>query len=336
VYYFGLRIRPHDCCFFLSRRQAAFRRWLLPCRRRWRTRSGGGSFGISTLSPMVNVIGQSEASWTKEIWSRYMLKKSPASRMGSSERQENLNISPSRESRNSAVTALSSPAVDSGCRTEAERGQEEGAPAQAAGGDRRLHRPEPTLSGRRLFFALIYGSFYHPLQLLLIPAWAALVASPQSLYPLASLALIASVLLLTWGNISTRWEQMNVHIERWFLRGAPLIISVLVIVLALLRILQFDYISTILDALPFGTIFGLVVMTYVLFWFVEYWMNRVLAVRLLRVMAADGTENAARILRMFLRLCARLRSTRSSSTDILGLRFMSITSPRLMPHWWLG
>jgi hypothetical protein len=62
------------------------------------------------------------------------------------------------------------------------------------------------------------------------------------------------------------------------MRGAPLIVSVLVIVLAILRVLQFDYISTILDALPFGTIFGMVVMTYMLFWFVEYWMNRVLAV----------------------------------------------------------
>jgi hypothetical protein len=140
------------------------------------------------------------------------------------------------------------------------------------------NRVEPVLSWRRLFFALIYGPFYHPLHLLLIPAWTALVASPQWLYLSVSLALAFSVFLLVWGNVSSRWEEINVHIDRLFMRGAPLIVSVLVIVLAILRVLQFDYISTILDALPFGTIFGMVVMTYMLFWFVEYWMNRVLAV----------------------------------------------------------
>ena len=50
---------------------------------------------------------------------------------------------------------------------------------------------------------------------------------------------------------------MKVQIERWFLRGGPLYVSVLVIVLSVLRVFQFGYISTILDALPFGTIFGM-------------------------------------------------------------------------------
>jgi hypothetical protein len=148
-------------------------------------------------------------------------------------------------------------------------------------------RGEPSLSSRRLFFAAVYGPFYHPLHLLLIPAWVALVAPPQFLYVSGFTALVASFFLLVWGHISTRWDQMNVHIERWFLRGVPLIVSVLVIALALLRVLQFDYVSTILDALPFGMFFGMVVMTYMLFWFVEYWMNRVLAVRLLQLLKSD-------------------------------------------------
>jgi hypothetical protein len=152
------------------------------------------------------------------------------------------------------------------------------------------NRVEPVLIWRRLFFAVIYGPFYHLLHLLLIPAWVALVVPPKWLYLSVFLALMFSTLLLVWGNVAARWDEMNVHIERLFLRGAPLLVSVLVIVLAILRVLQFDYISTILDALPFGTIFGTVVMTYLLFWFVEYWMNRVLAVRLLRVLGSDQDE----------------------------------------------
>ena len=155
-------------------------------------------------------------------------------------------------------------------------------------------RLEPVLSLRRLFFALIYGPFYHLLHLLLIPAWVALVVSPKWLYASVIGALGFSVLLLIWGSVAARWDEMNVHIERWFLRGAPLLVSVLVILLGILRLLQVDYISTILDALPFGTIFGMVVMTYMLFWFVEYWMNRVLAVRLLRLLGSDRDELSTR------------------------------------------
>jgi len=152
------------------------------------------------------------------------------------------------------------------------------------------NRTEPSLSGRRLFFALIYGPFYHLLHLLLLPALVALVVEPKWLYASVLVAFVFSVLLLMWGNVAARWDEMNVQIERWFLRGGPLFVSVLVIALAVLRVLQFDYISTILDALPFGTIFGMIVMTYVLFWLVEYWLNRVVAVRLLRVLGGGPDE----------------------------------------------
>ena len=146
------------------------------------------------------------------------------------------------------------------------------------------NRPHPVLNGRRLAYALFYGPFYHPLHLLLLPALMALVVPPTWLYVTVISVFVVSLLLLTWGNMAARWDEMNVQVERWFLRGGPLFVSVLVIVLGVLRVLQFDYIATIIDALPFGTIFGMIVMTYVLFWTVEYWLNRVVAIRLLRVL----------------------------------------------------
>jgi hypothetical protein len=153
-----------------------------------------------------------------------------------------------------------------------------------------VNRRDPELTGRRLFHAFIYGPAYHPLHLLLIPSLVALVLPPESLYAWTFFAFAVSVLMLVWGNISSRWDQLNVHIERWFLRGTPFFVSLLVIVLAVLRILQVDYISTLLDALPFGTIFGLIVMTYVLFWLVEYWMNRIVIAELLRVLGSGTSD----------------------------------------------
>lgn len=151
-------------------------------------------------------------------------------------------------------------------------------------------RDEPKLSWRRLIYAFFYGPFYHPMHLLLLPAWTALVVPPEVLYVAVALSFAVSYLMLVWGNVSTRWDEMNVHLDRWCLRGGPLIVSTLVIALGLMRVFQVDYISTILDALPFGTIFGLIVMIYLLFWFLEYWMNRALAVGLLRILGTGPSE----------------------------------------------
>jgi hypothetical protein len=139
-------------------------------------------------------------------------------------------------------------------------------------------------SYRRLGYALVYGPGYHPLHLLLLPAFVALIAPAHWLYATVFIAFFVSALILVWANMSSRWQELSTYIERWFLRGTPRFISFFVILLALLRLAQFDYISTILDSIPFGTVFGLVVMTYTLFWLVEYWMSRAVALQLLDVL----------------------------------------------------
>ena len=40
--------------------------------------------------------------------------------------------------------------------------------------------------------------------------------------------------------------------------------------LASLRVAQVQYVTTVLDAAPFGVIFAWIVMTYALFWWFEY------------------------------------------------------------------
>lgn len=156
-----------------------------------------------------------------------------------------------------------------------------------------LNRHDPELSGRRIGYAIVYGPAYHPLHLLLLPSLVALVAPVKWLYLSVFAVFILSFLLLIWGNVSSRWQELITYIERWFLRGTPLLISLFVIIVAILRLVQFDYVSSILDAMPFGMTFGLVVMNYVLFWLVEYWMSRVAALHLLGVLGE--TENEVRV-----------------------------------------
>jgi patatin-like phospholipase len=149
---------------------------------------------------------------------------------------------------------------------------------------------EPDASWRRIRYAIVYGPAYHLLQLFLLPAIAALISPAPWMYFWVTVAFLVSFFLLVWGNVSSRWQQLNTYIERWFLRGTPLLISVLVILVGVLRVLQFDYVSTILDAAPFGFVFGLVTMNYVLFWLVEYWMSHAAASQLLRLLGAGVGE----------------------------------------------
>lgn len=153
-----------------------------------------------------------------------------------------------------------------------------------------VNPPKPEADWGRILHAVVYGPAYHLLHLLLLPSLAALMAPAPWLYFWVSVTFLFSFFLLVWGNVSSRWQQLNTYIERWFLRGTPLLVSMLVILVGVLRVMQFDYVSTIIDASPFGFVFGLVLMNYVLFWLVEYWMSRAAAPQLLRLLGAGEDQ----------------------------------------------
>ena len=152
-----------------------------------------------------------------------------------------------------------------------------------------VHRPPaPDLTIRRIIYATVYGPAYHPLHLLLFPAFVALVAPAGWLY---LFSFLASVRPCCWCGERVRALAATEHLSRARLSERDaVIISLFVIIVAVLRLVQFDYVSTLLDAMPFGTIFGLVVMNYVLFWLVEYWMNRVASLQLLGLMGEPTDE----------------------------------------------
>jgi hypothetical protein len=151
---------------------------------------------------------------------------------------------------------------------------------------------DPELTMGRVIHAVVHGTLYRPMQLLLPPSLLAFVAPPNWLTLLVVAGFIFSLFMLTWGSIASRWQQMVLHVERWFMSGTSLPVSIFVMVIAALRVLEVDYVSTILDAAPLGMLFGAVVMSYVLSWLIEYWINRVVAMELLRVLGSEGDDPA--------------------------------------------
>jgi hypothetical protein len=151
----------------------------------------------------------------------------------------------------------------------------------------RNERTPPDISNLRLLSALINGVTGNLLHFLLLPSFVAFVAPSDWMIWLVPSFTAVSAVLLMYGSLSNRWEQMMVYVERWFLVGSPLVLSVAVIALAILRLLGVQYVSTVLDATPVGVLFIFIVMMYVAFWFFEYWVNRWVAEELLDVLGAD-------------------------------------------------
>jgi len=139
---------------------------------------------------------------------------------------------------------------------------------------------------------VVNGAMAHLLHFLLLPAFVAFVAPANYLHALVGAFAVVSLVLLTYGSLSSRWEQMMVYIERWFLVGTPLVLSVAVIVIAGLRLAGVQYVSTVIDATPIGVLFIIVIMMYVAVWFFEFWLNRWIGGELLAVLGGRGAADS--------------------------------------------
>ena len=151
----------------------------------------------------------------------------------------------------------------------------------------RNERTAPDVSNLRLVSALFNGVTANPLHFFLLPSFVAFVAPTDWLQWLVPMFALVSLILLVYGSLSSRWEQMLMYVRRWFLVGTPLVMSLAVILVAVLRLLDVQYVSTVVDATPVGVLFIFIVMMYVAFWFFEYWINRWLGEELLELLGAD-------------------------------------------------
>jgi hypothetical protein len=149
-------------------------------------------------------------------------------------------------------------------------------------------RGDPDLSVHRVWHAIVNGAVYRPLLLFLMPALVAVVVPDSYLYGSCAAALLFSALLLAWGSISTRWQQMVLYVRRWFLTGTPFAVSVLVIVLAGARLAGNQYVATVLAAAPFGAIFMWIVMIYGLLWLFEHVVNQSLGAQLFSILSSEN------------------------------------------------
>ena len=139
--------------------------------------------------------------------------------------------------------------------------------------------PEP--STRRLLHGFINAPLYHPLHLLLMPALPLIAVQSQNMLLVGGLLLAFAWLLLTFTGMYDRLSLMITVVRRWFLVGGQLVVSVVIIGLAVARVLDLGYVTTLLDSTPGVVILYYVLAAYTAFWLYEYWINRALTERML-------------------------------------------------------
>ncbi len=140
----------------------------------------------------------------------------------------------------------------------------------------------PNLGGLiRAFVTVAPGA---PLQLLIIPSILVLLAPENLLTGLAIFALAISYGILLMSGFDARLNYMWSILQNIFFRGGALIVSLIIIVLAVCRLLGVSYVTTLLDTAERVVIFILLFSAYVLLWWYDYWVNRLLAQELLKLL----------------------------------------------------
>ena len=64
---------------------------------------------------------------------------------------------------------------------------------------------------------------------------------------------LLAVMLLAHGSVSPRWEELIRIVQRWFLSGTPLLVSIAVITIAILCLLDVQYVSRSSTRLPWAS-----------------------------------------------------------------------------------
>lgn len=141
----------------------------------------------------------------------------------------------------------------------------------------------------RSFLTVIQGA---PLQLLLLPSIFTLLTPSDMLRNTAIVTFTASYGVLLMGGFDARLNHMWRILQSVFFRGGALLVSLIVIALAAARLCGVSYITTIFDTAEGIVIALLLFSAYVLFWWYDYWVNRLLAQELMKLLNSQAVCDA--------------------------------------------
>ncbi len=126
-----------------------------------------------------------------------------------------------------------------------------------------------------------------PSMLALFPSFAVVAAPGELVGWFFWIALVLTWVALASVHYDRHLQSFQVLVRQAFLVGAPAGVSALVIVLAAARILNIDYVTTVLDQASLRVILSLAGIFYLIFWLYDYWVQRAAAEVLLGLLTDE-------------------------------------------------
>ena len=146
----------------------------------------------------------------------------------------------------------------------------------------------PEFSLMRIVRSLVNVPLRYPLHLVFFPALGILFLPYFFTLRLWALVLVVIFwLLISFASIHDRFNAILPLIQRAFFLGGQLVISLVIIVLSAGRLLEISYIQTVVESSSWDILLIYIASAYVSFWFLEYWINRILCEEVLRLVQQD-------------------------------------------------
>lgn len=148
-------------------------------------------------------------------------------------------------------------------------------------------------------YGLLSGPSYHLFKLLLIPAWI-IIWVPTSwmenwfIYSLLGV----SWLFLAICSVHKHLQFVLSFMDRWFLTGGQLFVSLLIIILAIARYYEISYVYTLLDGAPIAHIIFFMLASYSSFLLYEFWNNSTLCHHLIYYLRKNRTPDISDLSRL--------------------------------------
>ncbi|MDD2943840.1 MAG: hypothetical protein PHC51_12850, partial [bacterium] len=152
------------------------------------------------------------------------------------------------------------------------------------------------VSGAILIRSLLCSPLFSPIRLSYLPGLMVLL-SPTREYLLlcAVTGFVTSWFLLAMAELHERLDAMINLARRTLFLGAPLLLSMVVIALAICRLIDFHYVSNVLESSSRAVVLSYILSAYSCFWLYEYWIGRILSEKLLGLFSGAGTSRVGQV-----------------------------------------
>jgi hypothetical protein len=131
-----------------------------------------------------------------------------------------------------------------------------------------------------------------PLHVVAPVAIVVLAVSSEHLMIWTVIAFVLSLMLFATSIFDPEQDSFVRLFQHVFLSGGTLLVTLAIIIIAVLRLAGFDYVTTMLDAGSKPTLFSYIISTYSLFWFYDFWIDQAI---LDLVIEANGFPEESKI-----------------------------------------